>query len=378
MPGRALPFAAASSLPALVLSLLATASATPQTDADRVVAAWVARLPASVRQLPPLLDLPSAQHPFVFHHLRKAGGTTIRRALYDVSRQLQLSAHIPCHTVACTVYSPPPRDSSPRFAILGGHYHRPTLQRWLGEDGSGASRRAGCLVMLRSTVDRVRSCWNFRYVQEPMSFGLQPLAPRLHAVDPRALNASLPTLRSVHGEGCNNEALRVLSSVGADEEAVGRLTAGEEWSPLAVGALDEALGQLSQCAVVLLDRCGATMRVIRHWMPWLAAYYDCSTQRVQVGTTARAALSADAERIIRTHNALDERVYAFAVRKLDAQLRLINGTLPPAAKRAVSSLPLDERAEHRPRQGVRVAASGLRRPSASVAGSHARAGFRFR
>ncbi|KAL1504460.1 hypothetical protein AB1Y20_010865 [Prymnesium parvum] len=202
--------------------------------------------------------------------------------------------------------------------------------------------------MLRSTVDRVRSCWNFRYVQEPMSFGLQPLAPPLHAVDPRTLNGSLPTLRSVHGEGCNNEALRVLSSVGADEEAVGRLTAGEEWSPLAVGALDEALGQLSQCAVVLLDRCDETMRVIRHWMPWLAAYYDCSTQRVQVGTTAQAALSADAERIIRTHNALDERVYAFAVQQLDAQLRLINATLPsPAAAPAVSSLPLDEIAEAR-------------------------------
>lgn len=48
----------------------------------------------------------------------------------------------------------------------------------------------------------------------------------------------------------------------------------------------------------------------------------------QVGAVRPRELSAEAKRIIRAQNALEERIYAMGLLQLEMQLRLINGTLP--------------------------------------------------
>ena len=110
--------------------------------------------------------------------------------------------------------------------------------RWLEQSGVGQRRPFGCLVMLRRTVDRVASCWNYRFVDEPRwRFHEMTPAPPVHLVEPRVLNESLPSKRSGHAEGCNNEALRVLSPLALDEDALGHLTSADEWSRYAVPVL---------------------------------------------------------------------------------------------------------------------------------------------
>ena len=197
--------------------------------------------------------------------------------------------------------------------------------RWLEQSGTGQSRPFGCLVMLRRTVDRVASCWNYRFVDEPKSFHEMTPAPPVHLVEPRVLNESLPSKRSGYAEGCNNEALRVLSPLALDEGALGHLTSAEEWSRYAVPALGDALSSLSQCAVVVLERCAETMTVLEHFMPWIAPHFDCS-QHLNVGNQERGELSEAAKRVILAHNELDERVYVYGLKQLQMQLQFINAS----------------------------------------------------
>ena len=65
-------------------------------------------------------------------------------------------------------------------------------------------------------------------------------------------------MRDAVGEGCNNEGLRVFSPVGNDEEQVNGLT---ETDPAAAALLKGALQRLSQCVVLLPDRCAESAEV---------------------------------------------------------------------------------------------------------------------
>lgn len=322
----------------LLLLLFSRCLCSP-SHADALTTAWKSSLPSAVRLLPSLLPspTPSPSHPFLFFHLRKAGGTTLRNAFHAAARRLQVESFIPCLTVGCEHYAPPlARGEAKRYAILAGHLHKAGVRRWLhqsrsggggggrgvwgvgategGGEGKGSrgrkgkvenelegkrygegeaggreeleeTRRLGCVVMLRQPVARVASCWNFRFVQEAASFGLLEGrgAPPIHLVSPSALNASLPIRRSAFSEGCNNEPLRVLSAVGVDEDVLSQLTTGERWSPYALPALHDALAQLSQCVVLVLERCEQTMAVLRHFIPWIIPHYDCSKDKAQVG-----------------------------------------------------------------------------------------------
>ena len=307
-----------------------SASGDWRLQADNLVAAWEARLPDSVSRLPGSLKPPSPDHPFVFFHLRKSGGTTMRQVLHTAAADLGVESYVACHDASCETYSPPlERDEARRYAVLGGHFHRGGVMRWLEQSGVGRRRPFGCLVMLRRTVDRVASCWNYRFVDEPRwKFHEMTPAPPVHLVEPRVLNESLPIKRSGHAEGCNNEVLRVLSPLALDEGALGHLTSADEWSRYALPALDDALSSLSQCAVVVLERCAETRMVLEHFMPWIAAHYDCS-KHLNAGSQKRGELSEAATRVILAQNELDERIYAYGLKQLQMQLQFINASRPP-------------------------------------------------
>ena len=115
-----------------------------------MVAAWEARLPASVRRLSDTLTTPRPDHPFAFFHLRKTGGTGLRHALHTASVSLGIPPYIACHgAVPCETYSPPlVRELALRYAVVGGHFDRGRVMRWLEQTDVGhRSRPFGCLVM---------------------------------------------------------------------------------------------------------------------------------------------------------------------------------------------------------------------------------------
>ena len=98
----------------------------------------------------------------------------------------------------------------------------------------------------------------------------QPPAAELTAAQAERL---LPVMRSHYGEGCNNEAMRVLSDVGQSEDLVNGLKAS---SPMAPPLLDTTLSRLSRCVIFPVDRCAEARDVLRHYFPWVAL--DCARE----------------------------------------------------------------------------------------------------
>jgi len=139
-----------------------------------------------------ILQTPTPERPFAFFHFRKTGGQRLRISLHDDAIAHNVAYLIPCwNNVPCETYAPNSRPGVPRYSILAGHLHYSGVERWLyastelrgpkiwsqqstriGESSERhASRELTCLVMMRPTVDRVRSCWNYRLVEEAKLIG---------------------------------------------------------------------------------------------------------------------------------------------------------------------------------------------------------------
>ena len=138
--------------------------------------------------MPGGLPPPTEQHPVVFFHLRKAGGSQLRYSLVQAGARLNVSTFFPCHgKIPCTMYSPylvrrrdpgiDERDAvrSVRYgyAIFGGHFIWSSVQSWAYASSGAVPRMVHskrlpftCLVQLLPTLDRVRSCWNYRFVHQ--------------------------------------------------------------------------------------------------------------------------------------------------------------------------------------------------------------------
>ena len=73
---------------------------------------------------------PTKENPFLFLHLRKAGGSSVEQALYeaDIKR-----SYLPGRNGnAPDTYWPPIHfQSANNFAVLGGHFYKPMVDRWM-------------------------------------------------------------------------------------------------------------------------------------------------------------------------------------------------------------------------------------------------------
>ena len=165
---------------ALIVALLSciAGSAPPsaaQPESERILAAALARVNASVWRAAATAAIPAPDHPFIFYHQRKAGGMTVRQMLYEVSARLGLLSRmwIACYgNVSCETYDPPQSPSVPLVAILGGHLYQPSVAKYLYWSANGnratmapAAPAFDCLTIVREPVARVASCWNYRFSQ---------------------------------------------------------------------------------------------------------------------------------------------------------------------------------------------------------------------
>ena len=187
-----------------------------------------------------ILQTPTPERPFAFFHFRKTGGQRLRLSLLEYAIAHNVSYFLPCwNNVPCETYVPLSRPGAPRYSILAGHLPYSSVEMWLyastellgpkiwsrqstriGESSERhASRELTCLVMMRPTVDRVRSCWNYRLVNERPNYRLVTHSTRArfqpaHKISGAEAKRVLPLVRDMHGSGCNNEALRMLSPIG--------------------------------------------------------------------------------------------------------------------------------------------------------------------
>ena len=109
---------------------------------------------------------PTKENPLLFLHLRKAGGSSVEQALHEADNSL----YLPCwNGNFCDTYWPPIHyHLANKFAVLGGHFYKPMVDRWLTQRRHTSAfmfNRTSeemdspmCFVMLRATVGRVESC----------------------------------------------------------------------------------------------------------------------------------------------------------------------------------------------------------------------------
>mmetsp|Transcript_85668 Transcript_85668/g.156038 ORF Transcript_85668/g.156038 Transcript_85668/m.156038 type:complete len:420 (+) Transcript_85668:53-1312(+) len=309
-----------------------------QAAVHNLTAKFIAAAPTAVSRVRSnAVSKPSSRHPFIFFHLRKAGGTTVRRQLASAAAQLRVRSFVACEgNVPCETYDPP-QDlhayDGHDIAMFGGHLYFPSVAKSLylsqiaGARVKPADLQFDCLVLVRKPVSRVESCWNYRMVQEGGSwFSRQSEMSAMQVSD---LAAELPGAMSSYGEGCNNEAIRVLSNSGRAEESVNGLTSDQQWSSMAPMLLEETLDHMQRCVVGVLERCEDTEKAVHGFFPWFSSF-DCKNSKLRQGAIPHAQVKPEVQKEIERQNALDLSVYEVANAMLDAQLAELEH--PPQAQ----------------------------------------------
>jgi len=266
---------------------------------------------------------PSQNRPFIFFHQRKAGGSTFRQFLYDAAQQLKLSNWIPsCRFggIPCAVIALP---THAKFSVYGGHFRYveadknyiiKNIATQLTKDKESGFPPFTCLVTARPTIDRVTSCWNYRFIQELRMEGKLPHSSNMTA---ELWDEHLPQAYSKFNEGCNNEFVRNFGNT-QDETAINTMRPLNDpvLNMIALQELETVLKRLSTCVVTLLPQCEEGAAVIEHYLPWLqrTENYNCGT-RINAGKVSTnkstSGLDPESERAILKHNFLDELVYDY-------------------------------------------------------------------
>ena len=116
--------------------------------------------------------LPTPAKPFVFYHLAKAAGSSLREAVFKAARMWHLEATVPCHTLSCNCqegfmfhnfdkFCKDKQTSKPidlsKSAVIAGHFSpRAVLSR-----RSLNQSAYTCYTMLRDPVSRAISHFTF-------------------------------------------------------------------------------------------------------------------------------------------------------------------------------------------------------------------------
>lgn len=293
---------------------------------------WKSKTPEIARALN-IGFKPSENKPFIFFHQRKAGGSTFRQFLYDAANNLGARSWIPsCRfgPIPCAVFALP---THAKFAVYGGHFrymeaHKnfvvTNFKTFLQNKRKPKHKPFTCLVTARPTLDRVVSCWNYRFIQE-----LKLEAKEYHATSMTASqwDELLPTAFSKFNEGCNNEFIRNFGDI-QDEIVINSMkpTGEEKYDLLALRELNNVFERISNCVVTTLPKCDEGLEVIGYFLPWLQrnAKYDCENKVNAVRSAIKEGgkeLTSDAENAILKHNFVDELVYDFIDTLFDEQLK---------------------------------------------------------
>ena len=299
--------------------------------------------------LPPIQQVPSPDWPFILFHLRKTGGSAFRPRLAQAADELNLTFFVPClekrdrnsvnkiglprgdHMASCHQYhlgSLVGRRLN-RISVFAGHFFWDASALQSPSVMVPGTAPFSCFIMVREPVSRFQSCYTERF-QKTIGLPLNKLSMRV-------LNGVLTNYSekgSAMPQGCNNEIARWISPDTAWGDA--HANRGE----LSLEAIDETKRRLSLCTIGDVSaRADDTLRVIRHWHPWLATYYRAEAYipghytHVNSGHTSklahypREALPSATIAAIRQANTLDLNLYSFAMARFELLLGHIDRTM---------------------------------------------------
>jgi len=303
-----------------------------------IVDYWNAKIPSLARMPKPQI-LPTESHPFMFFHLRKAGGSSRREEIVEAANLLGLPRFVPMYDVSAETYRPPPNPRLTDAVLFAGHFYWPSFEKFqnirvhshmahVREVSTDGAPNFSCVTQIRPTVERVVSCWNFRFIQDAKAktkttkntslssrpnptpeVNLSKIFKPSYQLSTKDWREMLPKSYSQFSEGCNNEFARIFSSVGDAEDVVNLVVEDSAIFPL---VLNETLNRMSKCVVLAMDGCTDNKLLISYYFPWLAPFYDCN-KHVNRGTIKphREVSVSDSMEILR-QNLIDDIVYHHA------------------------------------------------------------------
>ena len=234
--------------------------------------------------------IPSPQHPFVYLHNPKSGGSTFRKYLHDTSHILQLESFIPGYgdtsyidhallpSFIATRHSLEQLPISfENVSVFGGIFDWSLMDML-----EGAQRQPTCYTHARHPVDRTIS-WYYRFGYKKYSklfselsvdeldifmtetyVGVRPLSE----VDPVFVNESS---YFIHLDIFANANCRQLAG---EVEVVGQVVSQNN-SPLLgqwrVGkrTLQKAKTNSNRCLIGMFEEREASNAAVKHWLPWV-------------------------------------------------------------------------------------------------------------
>ena len=336
----------------------------PET-CSKIVSSVTARLEqcrlSSALGLPPVQnEEPSRSSPFIFLHIEKTGGTTLRELITDAAEKRGLTSLVPCHGgIHCTVlnihdlFHYGQQDLLQEVAVVAGHFFWGVwrqLPHWAIASITSPSSPDNeavphLLVMGRHPVDRaisyyyqrcyqVEHCRGYKRMinnllpEELLEIGLNERHGQYSPLDPR--NETIVLL----DEGMSDAACRVLSGR--------RATSGHTQSLMGEGgtrfnttlptpgtlppeALVEATKHLNQCVVGLQERWADTLAVMRRWFPWLSGSLDHNKRKMHLfsGKEDRHALLPELRSVLEGINRCDMALYEAMERRFEQQMQVL-------------------------------------------------------
>jgi hypothetical protein len=340
----------------------------------------------AIPPLPPQSPLPTIAHPFVFLHLEKCAGTSLKAHIADKAATLGLRSYIPCHhDLPCEVFHFPPIEAErvkaghnwyseyrtrhewsegpipmvsgggeidsetgkdealvhtrkrggPVPQVIGGHFE------W-GADAWGHGRREEdirCFVMLREPLSRAISFYYERvFPDSKKAFG----ELSVEELEWYMVNWRGSAFSRWRDEGMSNAAFKMLGGGGgnihkgryphetdarAEAEAETKMAAeavlGLPHEQTVVG-IKIAEQRLRRCVVGLQEEWSATKRVLWHWFPWMQ-FEDTRMENTGMGSRAEkpAQLRPELLAVIRQHNLKDLALYKIGRSLMQRQLEAL-------------------------------------------------------
>lgn len=145
-----------------------------------------------------------------------------------------------------------------------------------------------------------------------------------------------------NGRGCNNEAVRMLSGYGAEDD-INTLGRNER---LMHALVEQSLQQMAKCVVAILDPPERVLRRLRrempdlpdnpnqllfeHWLPWIPFDADTHENKGHTQAIGDGTWFAD---LVREHNRADFVLWRAALRQFEQQIRHAHSQRPQLASR---------------------------------------------
>ena len=286
----------------------------------------------AVETLPAVQVHPTSLRPFLFLHLEKTAGSTVRRDVVASAKRLGIPFFVPCYD-ADGIYREDIRcyafDLRNASTLNGGA--RADLAVMAGHFQWSVTETPHCLTMVRHPVDRAISLYYERvYPRDDIG------GHRLNDLADEDLRFLLEKFKgSAFGmyrdEGfCDTNCKMLLDLNLYKGKTPAQVDDDRSQNPLAFAKLmepldaDLAVKRLNQCVVGLQDDWPGVLKAVDHWFPWL--HLDQQDKKLNVGHKfeTRATLHPHLRSLIEQCNSCDLIVYDAALKRHGVQERFLS------------------------------------------------------